>query len=84
MEYFKNKTLNKNIPIPLYYQLKEILLEYIKEHHKDEELPIPTEKELSEHFQISRPTVRQAINELVVRAIYTERRPKAPLYPSPR
>lgn len=60
------KNLNKNIPIPLYYQLKEILLEYINEHHIDPESPIPTEIELSEFFAISRPTVRQAISELVV------------------
>lgn len=58
--------LNKNIPVPLYYQLKTILLEYIKEQHTNLELPIPTEIEISEHFGISRPTVRQAINELVV------------------
>ncbi len=62
----EDKSLNKSIPIPLYYQLKTILLEYIKEHHSDLEAPIPTEVEISEHFGISRPTVRQAINELVV------------------
>ena len=61
-----NKSLNKNIPIPLYYQLKTILLEYIREQHSDIEEPIPTEVEISEYFGISRPTVRQAINELVV------------------
>ncbi len=66
MLFSGNKTLNKNIPIPLYYQLKTILLEYIKERHDDSEAPIPTEVEISEHFGISRPTVRQAINELVV------------------
>lgn len=61
-----NKSLNKNIPIPLYYQLKTILLEYIKNEHVDIEEPIPTEVDISQHFGISRPTVRQAINELVV------------------
>lgn len=60
------KTLNKDIPIPLYYQLKEILLEYIRNHHTNIEDPIPTEVDLSVHFNISRPTVRQAINALVV------------------
>ncbi|NLU35644.1 MAG: GntR family transcriptional regulator [Clostridiales bacterium] len=84
MEYFKNKTLNKNIPIPLYYQLKEILLEYIKEYHKDEELPIPTEKELSEHFQISRPTVRQAINELVVEGYLYRKKAKGTFVSKPK
>lgn len=62
----KNNSLNKKIPIPLYYQLKTILLEYIKEHHTDLTAPIPAEVEISEHFGISRPTVRQAISELVV------------------
>ncbi len=61
-----NMVINKNIPIPLYYQLKTILLEYIKEHHHDFDIPIPAEVEISKHFAISRPTVRQAINELVV------------------
>lgn len=65
MDFLKNKALNRNIPIPLYYQLKEILLEYIREHHEGGEVPIPTENEISSHFGISRPTVRQAINELV-------------------
>ena len=66
MLLLKNESLNKNIPIPLYYQLKTILLEYIKVHHTDMETPIPAEVEISQHFGISRPTVRQAINELVV------------------
>lgn len=61
---FKTKTLNKDIPIPLYYQLKEILLEEIQ--HAEKGSPFPTELELCNHFDISRPTVRQAINELVV------------------
>jgi len=61
-----NKSLNKNTPIPLYYQLKTILLEYIKEQQYDTVTPIPTEVEISKHFGVSRPTVRQAINELVV------------------
>jgi GntR family transcriptional regulator len=61
---FTGKALNKDIPIPLYYQLKEILLEEIK--HTETGSDFPTELELCKHFDISRPTVRQAINELVV------------------
>ncbi|KLU62277.1 HTH-type transcriptional repressor YvoA [Peptococcaceae bacterium CEB3] len=56
--------LNKNIPVPLYYQLKEILLAYIKSH-PNLDSPLPTEVELCNQFGISRPTVRQALNELV-------------------
>lgn len=63
LEFFAKKSINKTTPIPLYYQLKEILLEYIKSpHHSD---CLPTEIELCKQYDISRSTVRQAINELV-------------------
>lgn len=55
--------INKQIPIPLYYQLKELLREYIRNNSVGD--PIPTEQELCRHFEISRPTVRQAMAELV-------------------
>ncbi|WP_422447646.1 GntR family transcriptional regulator [Thermoanaerobacterium sp. DL9XJH110] len=57
--------LNKDIPVPLYYQLKEILLAYIQKNQLKPGDSIPTEIELCRIFNISRPTVRQAINELV-------------------
>lgn len=62
-----NKTdrIDKTVPIPLYFQLKKLILSEIKEgNYKSGEL-IPTEKEISDAFQISRTTVRQAITELV-------------------
>ena len=61
----RDHKINKFVPIPLYYQLKSIILE---EMAKGNYLPgdmIPTEKEISEFFQLSRTTVRQAITELV-------------------
>ncbi|REK71211.1 GntR family transcriptional regulator [Paenibacillus paeoniae] len=70
-----SKKLNKDIPVPYYYQLKEILLEYIVEK-PDNNNQIPTEIELSEHFGISRPTVRQAINELVFEGYLTRQKGK--------
>jgi len=56
------KEINKNIPIPLYYQLKEILLEYIE--NANDHAILPTENELCEFYNISRSTVRQAMGEL--------------------
>ncbi|MDF2950759.1 MAG: GntR family transcriptional regulator [Anaerocolumna sp.] len=57
--------LNKTIPIPLYFQLKELIMQEIKSgNYKSGEI-IPTEKEFSDIFKISRTTVRQAITELV-------------------
>ncbi len=66
-DYFKNRPLDKSVPIPLYYQLIEVLQNYISEH--DNSFPIPTENELCAIYNISRPTVRQAINELVTEGL---------------
>ena len=61
----KISNIQKDSPVPLYYQLKEILKNKIETGElKDGEM-IPSERELIELYQISRPTVRQAINELV-------------------
>ena len=57
--------LNRDIPIPLYYQLKSILFEKIQNKLYREGDIIPTEAELQETYQISRSIVRQAIAELV-------------------
>ena len=57
--------LDKSVPIPLYFQLKSLLLNAIKHGDYPVDSMIPTEKELSEMFQISRTTVRQAITEMV-------------------
>lgn len=60
-----DQKLDKSVPIPLYFQLKGILLDAIKSGDYPVDSMIPTEKELSEMFQISRTTVRQAITEMV-------------------
>ncbi|MCM1134110.1 MAG: GntR family transcriptional regulator [Clostridium sp.] len=62
---FDNKKLDKSVPIPLYFQLKELILNEIKMENYKEGDVIPTENEISEEFEISRTTVRQAITELV-------------------
>lgn len=64
----KNK-LQKESPLPLYYQLKEIIKRQIEEGHLQPGDAIPSERELVETYKISRPTVRQAINELVTEGL---------------
>ncbi len=61
----KESKIDKSIPIPLYFQLKTLIMDEIKNGTYKVGNPIPTEKELSETFQISRTTVQQAITELV-------------------
>ena len=57
--------LDKDSPIPLYYQVERIIVEEIENGNYPVGSMIPTEKELSEFFDISRTTVRQAIIDLV-------------------
>ena len=59
------KEIHKDIPIPVYYQLKEIIREKIEIGELKIGERITSENKLSEIFQISRMTVRQAIKELV-------------------
>ena len=64
MQLFQKK-IDKSTPIPLYFQLKTILLNDIKDNCFAVGDAIPTESELVEFYHISRSTVRQAISELV-------------------
>ena len=58
-------TIDRSVPIPLYYQLKMIIVDEINNGSYLADQPIPTEEELIRHFNLSRTTVRQAISELV-------------------
>lgn len=58
-------TLHKDIPVPLYYQLKLQLLADLKEGKLRVGDMLPPECELCKRLGVSRPTVRQAMSELV-------------------
>lgn len=51
--------------VPKYYLLKKNLLDKIEKNEFDSDTPIPSERELMEKYQVSRITVRKAIDELV-------------------
>jgi GntR family transcriptional regulator len=61
--------LERESPIPLYYQLKEIIKSEIASRGIEQGQAIPSERQMVEGFQISRPTVRQAITELVAEGL---------------
>ena len=63
--------LNRYIPVPLYYQLKQYILGKIESGDWSEGFAIPAEQRFCDEFSISRPTVRQAINELVAEGSLT-------------
>ncbi|MDM5326263.1 GntR family transcriptional regulator [Neobacillus sp. CF12] len=59
------KKLSHDSVIPLYYQLKEILLENIESGNWKPDDMIPSEIQLQQEYNISRNTVKKALDELV-------------------
>ncbi|HZU03813.1 MAG TPA: GntR family transcriptional regulator [Ktedonobacteraceae bacterium] len=57
--------LDRSNPLPLYYQLKEILKQQIQAGHLVPHTALPSESELEAQYHVSRATVRQATTELV-------------------
>lgn len=57
--------INKNSPLPIYYQLESHIKGLIEQGILSPGDTIPSEREYAQTYQISRMTVRQAINSLV-------------------
>ncbi|MFW6252033.1 MAG: GntR family transcriptional regulator [Halanaerobium sp.] len=57
--------INKNSPLPLYYQLKESILDSINTEEFEVGERLPSERELAEYHNISRMTVKKAVDILV-------------------
>ncbi|WP_066370847.1 GntR family transcriptional regulator [Neobacillus fumarioli] len=57
--------INKNSPIPIYYQLGEQIKALIEKGELKPGDALPPEREFAEKYQISRMTVRQAFTKLV-------------------
>jgi GntR family transcriptional regulator len=64
------RTIYKNGPVPRYHQLKEILRERIRLGEWKPGDLIPSERELSETYGISRMTARQAVTDLVNEGVF--------------
>ncbi|MDR3077050.1 MAG: GntR family transcriptional regulator [Synergistaceae bacterium] len=65
MQLLDSVKLDKNVPIPLYYQLKSQVLAMIGDGVLHEGDILPPENELCAALDVSRPTIRQAFSELV-------------------
>jgi DNA-binding GntR family transcriptional regulator len=69
-----NLILDRRSPVPLYYQVSQQLEEAIATGAIKPGERIDTEVEISERYGLSRPTVRQAIQELVNKGLLVRRR----------
>ncbi|MGB8954369.1 MAG: GntR family transcriptional regulator [Tumebacillaceae bacterium] len=76
--------LNKNIPIPLYYQLKERLTQQIMGGDFQPGTLMPSERELSDRYGISRMTVRQALGEMVKEGLLLREQGKGTFVAEPK
>ena len=65
--------IDRSLPIPVYYQLKMLLLKEIEQGKLKPGDKVPTEEELCETYEISRTPVRQALLELVNEGMLTRR-----------
>lgn len=72
------RPLDRNSPVPLYVQIKERLIEYIREQKAAPQGEGPArlvpEEILTETYGVSRMTVRQAVRELVNEGLLIRRR----------
>ena len=79
-----HKELDRSTPIPLYFQLKSMILDDIKNNEFAVGDMIPTENELVDYYHISRSTVRQAISALVQEGWLTRKASKGTFVTHPK
>jgi GntR family transcriptional regulator len=68
-----NQSVDRSLPIPLYYQIAERIVEQIRANQLKPGDQIPSERDLSVTFGVSRMTARQAVNYLVQQKSLTVR-----------
>ena len=54
--------VDRNSNVPLYVQVKDAIMDVIKDGTYKSGTRIPSESELGEIFDVSRPTIRQAVS----------------------
>lgn len=71
-------------PMPLYYQIQQNISALIEAQVLKPNDPLPSERELSERYKVTRMTVRQAINQLVSDGLVERRRGVGTFVSEPR
>jgi GntR family transcriptional regulator len=76
--------LDKDLPIPLYHQLKCALISSIDSGQWQSGQQLPTEDQLAENFGVSKITVRQALRDLVDLGYVTRQRGRGTFVSKPK
>lgn len=77
-------TLDRETPLPMYFQLKKQMLEKINDQTYKIGDMLPTESEFVEALKISRATVRQAFSELVAEGYLYRQKGKGTFVAAPK
>jgi len=77
-------TIERESPIPLYYQLRQLLAERITTGEWQPGDMLPTEEQLQEQYGLSRTTVRQALKELEYEGLITRHRGRGTFVSQPK
>lgn len=83
MAEFKSE-LSANVHAPLYHRLRTTILEEVQSGHWAPNEMIPTEYAFMDHFELSRTTVRQALNDLVKDGVLYRRQGVGTFVASPK
>lgn len=76
--------IDKQHPLPIYHQLKELLRGKIRAGEWNPGDPVPSERELSETYDISRMTARQALKELTIEGLVYREQGRGTFVANPR
>jgi len=76
--------IDRRDPLPLYAQLKKILLHKIHSGEWQAGELIPSEHELEQHYSVSRTTIRQTLNELVIDGYLVRQRGRGTFIAQPK
>lgn len=72
----QRKTLSSDSPTPLYFQLYTLLKDCILDGTFEKDMQLPTEKQLSDEFGISRITAKRSLDELSKEGLVARQRGK--------
>lgn len=76
--------IDKNSPVPIYYQIKELFKEHIDSGELEPHQRLPPERDLEKQYGISRMTARRALTELEDEGYAYREQGKGSFVPEPK
>jgi GntR family transcriptional regulator len=68
------RKLDRNLPVPLHFQIRALLIEMVERGEIEPGRPLPSERELAARYDVSLSPIRQAILDLVKEGVLYRRR----------